>query len=314
MDNYIIRKIINNKFVYYTKNNTKIKDKYILDKIKKIYIAPAYKDVKIYLDSNILATGINKAGRKQYIYSEEMKKKRELKKYKKLKILCKNINKLKNKINSDLYKPSFSKNKLIALILKLMDICNFRSGNKKYEKLYGSYGITTLHKRHILFKKKWIKIDFIGKKGVINNCIIKNKYIRSIIKKVYHISSKQDPYLFSVIENGKIIKILISDINNYLKKYDITAKDIRMWNANILFLKNVKSELNNTNDKKKIIRIAIKKTAISLHHTPAICRSSYIFKSIIEDVEKKNIIINYLEKNFNIENILKKFLHSISKI
>ena len=310
MENYIIRKNINNNFEYFTINNIKIKDKIILEKLKKIYIAPAYKDVKIYLDSDILATGINKAGRKQYIYSDKMKKMRELKKFNRLKILSKNIKKLKNKINTDLYEKSFTKKKLIALILKIMDLCNFRSGNKKYEKLYGSHGLTTLHKKHILVKKNFIEIDFIGKKGVINNCIIKNKIIQTIIKKVYNMSSKEDPYLFSIKDNGKIIKILITDINKYLEIFNITSKDLRMWNANIIFLKNLKNELNNTNDKKKLIRMAIKKTAASLHHTPAICKSSYIFKKIIEDIENNNIIINNLEKNSNIENILKKFLYN----
>jgi len=310
MKQYFIRKGTKDNFEYYTKYNKKITDLKILKKIKKIYIAPAYIDVKIYLDSDILATGIDKAGRKQYVYSKEMKEKRELKKYKRLKILSENINNLKNKINKDLREDEFTKEKLIALLLKIMDLCNFRSGNKKYEKLYGSYGLITLHKKHIFIKKDYVEIDFIGKKGVLNNCLIKNKNIQILIKKVYNISSNDDPYLFSIVdnENNKIVKVLINDVNEYLKIFKITCKDLRMWNANIIFLKNLKLELNNTDDRKKLIRSSINKTAILLHHTPAICKSSYIFKKIIEDIENNDYIINDLIDNKNVDDILKGFL------
>jgi DNA topoisomerase-1 len=308
MENYIIRKTINGNYEFYYKNNKKINEVNILDKIKKIYIPPAYKNVKIYLNKNILATGIDNAGRKQYIYSEEMKQLRERKKYNRLKILSENIQKLKKKINKDLNNTEFSKTKLIALLLKIMDLCNFRNGNIKYEKLYGTHGLTTLHKKHILIKNKLVEIEFIGKKGVVNSCIIKNKNIQKIIKKIYNISSKDDPYLFSINNNGKNIKILITDVNKYLEKFNVTYKDLRTWNANILFLKHIKKELDITHDKKKIIRSAIKSTALQLHHTPIICKSSYIYKKIIEYIEQDEEIINKLLQNENVEDILKDIL------
>lgn len=350
MDKYIKRKKKNNDYEYYTIKNIKINDKNILDKIKKIYIPPAYKDVKIYLNKNILATGVDIAGRKQYIYSEYSKKQRENKKYCQLFKLSNNILKLKKQISDDLLLKDFTKNKLIALILKIMDLCNFRSGNKKYEKMYGSYGLTTLHKKHVIIKKDFVEIDFIGKKGVINNCIIKNKPIQDIIEKVYKLSSKNDPYIFSIIYNNEPITITMVDLNKYLEQFMITCKDLRTWNANIIFLKNFKNEIddffiNNHIDhlkkvnsaqetrvtgvkslisstnkcniciesfeksKKKLVKEAIKKTAISLHHTPTICKSSYIFKNIIEQIDENNKMCDELRKNnVNIENILKIFL------
>jgi len=309
MNNYIIRKIIQNnpiKYSYFTKNNILIKKKELLDKLYKIYIPPAYTNIKIFLNKNILATGIDKAGRKQYIYSLESKIKREDKKYCQLIKIGKNINKLNKKIVEDISEKNFSKNKLIAIILKIMELCNFRGGNKKYEKIYGSYGITTLHKKHIKIENNFIEINFIGKKGVINNCIINNKIIQEILKKIYKISSINNPYLFSIKDNDNIIDISINDINKYLNIFSITSKDLRTWNANILFLKNIKKELNN-NDilnikdnlklKKKIIRDAIKKTAILLHNTPIICKNSYICKDIIYNIENNNIELDIFNSN-----------------
>ena len=103
MDNYIIRRIINKKYKYYDLNNKIINNKNLLAKINKIYIPPAYENVKIYLNQKILATGIDKAGRKQYIYSENSKKKREYKKYCQLVKLGNNIKKLKKNINNNLF-------------------------------------------------------------------------------------------------------------------------------------------------------------------------------------------------------------------
>jgi len=325
MDNYITRKLVNNKVKYYNyySNNKIIKDKQLLGILHKIYIPPAYKDVKIYLEKELLATGVDDAGRKQYIYSDFSKKKRETKKYNQLLKLSENIVKLKKKINSDLLLKDFEKDKIIALILKIMDFCNFRCGNKTYEKKYGSYGLTTLHKRHFLIKNNEIEIDFIGKKGVVNNCIIKDKNIQNIIKKMYKLSNKKDDYIFSVKNEEDNISINIQDVNNYLEKFNVTSKDLRTWNANIIFLKNFKKYIdsNITRDyfnydsikklkfKKKLVKDAIKDTSISLHHTPFVCKNSYIYKNILFNIEKNDIIINKLiHKNINFEDFLKKLL------
>ena len=325
MKDYITRKIINKKYEYYKINN-KINNKITLEKIAKIYIPPAYKNVKIFLNKELLATGIDKAGRKQYIYSENMKKKRELKKYNQIYKLSKNIDHFNKKINNDLAQKDFNKDKLIALTFKIMDLCNFRSGNKKYEKKYGSYGLTTLHKKHLKINENKITIDFVGKKGVNNNCIIKNKNLQNIIKKVYTLSSKDDNYLFSIIYKNEKINITVIDLNKYLELFNITCKDLRTWNANIIFLKNLKKEIDNLNDsyylkdsnkkmklRKKLIINSIKNTAISLHHTPTICKNSYILKKIIEEIEENDTIINQMKKNNNIDykKLLKNFIKKI---
>jgi DNA topoisomerase-1 len=317
MNSYIsrlIREKNSKEYEYFTIDNKKIKDTIILNKISKIYIPPAYQNVKIYLNKNLLATGIDSVGRKQYIYSDNMKRKREIKKIKQLRKLSENINNLTKKINKDLLNKDFKKDKLIALVLKIMDLCNFRGGNKEYEKRYGSYGLTTLHKEHIKIKKKYIEINFTGKKGVNNNCIINNKIIQNIIKDIYKISSKKDSYIFSIIYKGDNISINMVDINKYLESFNITCKDLRTWNANIIFLKNIKNQIikidNYDNPKiiKKIIRESINKTAISLHNTPAVCKNSYILKNLIVNIETKNNILKKLINNNNIENVLKKFI------
>lgn len=334
MSNYISRKILNKKYIYINKNKQIIKDKKILDKISKIYIAPAYKNVQIFLNQDILAKGTDAAGRIQYVYSEESKKRREEKKHNKLLKLCNNISKLEDKIKNDLSKKMYTKEKLIALIITLMNTCNFRGGNKKYEKDYGSYGLTTLHKSHIEFKENYAVIDFIGKKGVQNKCSVKDKNIIKILKEVYKMSNKNQRYLFAIInENKEEITVSLPDVNVYLEKFKITSKDLRMWNANILFLKNLKknferlleeekfdyyslSEEKQLKYRKRIIKQAIIDTAECLHHTATICKSSYINKYILNKVlnenhDKNNNILNKLlkkDKKIKMEEFFKNII------
>lgn len=332
MNNYISRKIINKKYIYINKNKQIIKDKKILDKISKIYIPPAYKNVQIFLNQDVLAKGIDDAGRTQYVYSEESKKRREEKKHMKLLKLCNNISKLEDKIKNDLSRRTYTKEKLIAVIITLMNKCNFRGGNKKYEENYGSHGLTTLHKSHIQFKENCAVIDFIGKKGVQNKCSIKDKSIIKILKDIYKMSNKNQRYLFAITnEDKEEITVSLPDVNIYLEKFKITSKDLRTWNANILFLKNLKKNFerflegeNKDNKKdqfdyyslpeekqlkyrKRIIKQAIIDTAECLHHTAAICKSSYINKYILNKVLNENL------ENSNKNNILNKLLKKDKK-
>ena len=321
-NNYIERKVNNNGFIY-IKNGKKITDKNLLKKCKSIYIAPAYTNVKIYLGQKLLGTGYDKAGRKQYIYSTEMKDLREKKKLKQLKKISVHIDRLHRTIDNDLSQKGFPKIKLVALILKIMELCNFRNGSEVYEKKYSSYGITTIHKKHVSFKQNGVQIKFIGKKGVENKCIICNKKIQELVKEIYNLSSKNNNYLFSIVNrNNDLIHVKKEDVNKYLSRFDITSKDLRTWNANVIFLKNFKKEIKNMTEKyddktnkqkfnirKKMIREAIIKTAKQLHNTPAVCKSSYIYKNIIKYLENCTSIDKVFNNGNNIETNLKKFLH-----
>lgn len=307
MKNYFLRfKKNNGKSFYYTNANGKpVNNKATLEEIQKIYIAPAYKDVKIYLGQDLLATGVDEAGRTQYVYSSRFKMKRENKKFQQLVKISERITKLNHQISKDLDLPKYTMDKMCAIVLRIMNICNFRGGNKKNEKLYKHHGVTTLHKKHVEFRRGEVIIDFIGKKGVQNVCSIKNPEIIGLLKDLYRRSSKTDPYLFSVKgEDGEDVTVTLQDVNKYLEPYDITSKDLRTWNANIIFLRNLhtvskiyvkfhramkeKGKFTEKKDltlRKKILRSAIEKTARALHNTPAICKASYLLKSMLADFE-----------------------------
>ena len=292
MKRYIIRKIKTKRKDKYTHKYTDKKGKSIKKPKLDFYIAPGYDDVKINLNSNakVLAIGYDDKNRPQYIYNKNQIKKRSNNKFKHLINFGKNYNKIMKKINTDL-KLNDSINKEIAMILKIIIDCNFRIGNDKYTRDNNSYGVTTLQKKHIKLDKNNMIIDFIGKKGVRNKCMIKNVIVKNNLKTKKN-KLKNNDNIFS----HKSHQIKSNDVNEYLKELgNYTTKNFRTWGANIeliqLLLKN--DDLNT----------CIDKVANKLHHTPSICKKNYIDPKLIEfymkDKEKfKKYFKNNIHKQF----------------
>jgi DNA topoisomerase I len=276
-------------FKYY-KNDVEITDAILLEKIKKMKIPPAYDNVTIINNKKILAYGYDSKNRKQIIYNPKYINIQNCKKYNKIEDCNKYFLKIKNCISKDI-KSTDEKTKMIAMIITLILCCGFRIGNKKYEKENNSYGLTTLKLSHITCdnKKCHIIFDFIGKKGVRNKSICKNKHIYNYLsnKILTYQDSKEfnNEYIFTYNN----IPINSTDVNNYLENklnVKITTKDLRTWNANNLFTK----FLTKSKDCKNPIKKALELTAIELHNTPIVCKNSYIDPKIIEYA--KNQIIN----------------------
>jgi DNA topoisomerase-1 len=274
-------------FKYYNGNKEIINKKYI-EHFKKLRIPPAYNDVKINKNfkSKILAYGYDNKNRKQVIYNQEYIKEQSDKKYKKILKLNNVFKKIKKSIYNDIKNDENIKKKEIAIIIYLIINCGFRIGNTKYAKENNSYGLTTLEFRHIKIKNNNILIDFIGKKGVQNKSECNNKIIINYIlnkKKCFKLNDR----VFSYRKYNTIINITSLDVNKYLKNIseEITAKDLRTWCANELFLKfiNNKKVLKQKNP----IKFAINLVATKLHNTSIICKKNYIDPLLIENIERK---------------------------
>lgn len=274
----------------YIQDGKKITDKNELDRIKSLKIPPAYNDVVIICGKKIIAYGYDNKNRKQVIYSQEFIKKQTNKKYMNVLKVAKIFPKIQKILKKDI-SDSNTKKREIAMIVSLILECGFRIGNKKYEDSNKSYGLTTIKFHHISFKNRCININFIGKKGIINNSICKNIKIFNYLKdKCDKLGSKcSKTNVFSYLNNDKKrCHITSNDVNKYLNNIDkdITSKVLRTLNANYLFLKFIKdSEIKA--DKNPIKR-AIEMVAIELHNTPAICKKSYIDPKMIKYADIKN--------------------------
>jgi DNA topoisomerase-1 len=242
------------RFIYLDKKNNQIKDSETLTRLKKLYIPPGYTDVKISGSSNnyLQAFGFDDKGRKQYIYNKTFVAKQSRNKYCALKHFGEYISKIRQDIRNTLLsdKSITSREKMIALVTYILDTCHFRIGNVHYFNEHESHGVSTLRTKHLNFKNDELEIKFIGKKGVLNECIVKDALTIKLLKELSNLSDKNNNdnsflfYYFDEHNKKQLIKPL--DINNFLIQYhpDITLKMFRTWGANYIFLEEMLKRRN----------------------------------------------------------------------
>lgn len=329
----IIRKTNSSGNFYYInkRSKKKIKNLNILKHIKSLKIPPAYKNVEISsnIDNKVQAIGIDSKDRPQYIYNKEYIEQQSEIKFEDLIIFGKKIKRIRKDILSNIKQCSSDNSKiqnkecLISLVLFFIDRCNFRVGNEKYKKLYNSYGVTTLNKQHFEFLKNYLKIQFIGKKGVLNQSKIDNKDVIKIMDKLCQFDFE---YIFSYKDNkGQIFRITEKHINDFLKKYNknLTVKMFRTWSANYMLVREILDHPlpNNSKEAIKYIREIIKKAAGKMHHSNNVSKKSYMNNKIIdlylEDPMKfREIINNFRRSNGElptINSLLNKILQFLTK-
>jgi DNA topoisomerase-1 len=308
-----------NKYVYKDIRGREITNPEILEYVKKLVIPPAYKDVKIFVEKSpkILYEGYDDKGRKQQIYSTTWVNKATKKKFSELLRFGRMLPKITLDINNNIKKKRLTKEKLISLIIKIISICYFRVGNEKYFKLYGSFGISNIKKSHVKIDKEGMTIEFIGKKGVKNTCIVTDELLIRELGDLL-IRNPGSDYLFTTGEET----IRAVDVNNWLKSYHptFTSKMFRTFDSNVLlidYLKKVHSthtpfSISIAKRKKNVVE-AMKIVSDKVNNTPAICKKNYVSNDLINIyVEmpkkyKKEFInsntsrvnfINFLERNY----------------
>ena len=287
-------KIKKGKSTYYVDEKKKrVKNKTDLERIEKMRIPPAWNKVVVSKDPNakVQAIGIDEKGRSQFIYSQEHKDKSKGEKYKRVHELGKDLSKITRKIRSELKEPGFEKKKAMALIVMLIILTSLRIGSELNKKLYNSYGMTTLLKKHVKIQPDKVSLKFIGKKGVENNAVIKDKLVRTLLKQWANKfkSKAQEPFFKYIGNNGNVYTLSASDVNKYIKSFGpYTAKDFRTFNANKYLLKELdrlplnpdKESIKKTHIKKNMVQ-ALKKVAEYLNNTPAVCKKEYCSPYIV---------------------------------
>jgi DNA topoisomerase-1 len=229
-----------------------------LEKIRAVYVPPGYTDVRFLINSKLLATGVDSKGRTQYIYSNEHKRARTNKRKDTVLKVSKVISQIEAFIRGNIRSCE------CAVILSLIQNCNFRIGNDQNVKKYKHYGLTTLTSKHFQFGPRSCKIDFVGKKGVQNTSVVRCPKTVKSLKELAR-ANKRD---------AKIFTVSAADVNDCLRPYDVTTKDLRTYNANITFIQNYQ--------KHKDAKLALEKTSECFHNTKTVLKNSYIVPDVFE--------------------------------
>jgi DNA topoisomerase-1 len=178
-----------------------------------------------------------------------------------------------------------SRNKILAIVVSLLDNTLIRIGNKCYEKANNSYGLTTLRDKHVKIEGDGMKISFVGKKSVCQEVVLTDQRLMKLVKKCKDIPGYQLFQYYS--EDGKRYPVSSEDVNGYLKEntgIDLSAKDFRTWGGSVTALKKLLEEPRPETEKevqKKIVD-TVKMVASKLGNTTAVCRSYYIHPLVLE--------------------------------
>lgn len=287
------------KFRYFHKSTKKaIKSKSTLLRIKTLRIPPDYRKVRISNSdrSKVQAIGEDNKGRKQYIYHRDFIEEQQEIKFQDLIKFGKVIKRIRKDYRRIIEQNgALNKEKMIALVLYLLDECKFRIGTEEYKKRYQTYGATTLNADHILFQDGEVTISFVGKKSVPNSKVIKNESVKKLLEELCH-RNRNKEYLFYYVDaksvGGKQKHITSHMITSFLKKYhhSLKPKMFRTWNGNSILIKHLLSKPIPTEEKeiKLNLRDGIKKVSQELHNTVAVAKKSYCNSEIYETYLQNN--------------------------
>ena len=282
------------KEFFYKAGKKKINDEKLLKRIKGLVIPPAWENVWICKLENghLQATGTDVKNRKQYRYHPAWNALRNHTKFYRLLDFGKALPAIRLQLEKDLSIVELTQQKVMATVVSLMERTNIRVGNNIYEKLYGSFGLTTLKNKHVHFSGSSIKFSFVGKKGIQHDISLKNKKLAAIVQKCRDIPGKE---LFQYYnEDGSRHSIDSGMVNEYIRNIngkDFSAKDFRTWSGTVnalLAFKEIGLAENDSAAKKNIVQ-ALDKVAEHLGNTRTVCKKYYVHPLIISLYENRSL-------------------------
>lgn len=270
----------------YRFNNQVLRDRQQLDRIRRLVIPPAWKEVWICpLDNGHLqVTGTDLKKRKQYKYHTLWNSLRNQTKFYRLHSFGKAMPEIRRQLDAHLSLPGLPPEKVLAAVVSLMELTSIRVGNNLYEKLYGSFGLTTLKDDHVKIRGAELQFSFKGKKGVMHNISLKSKRLADIVRKCRDIPGKD---LFQYCDkNGNCHCIDSGMVNNYIRTIsgeDFSAKDFRTWSGSvqaIVAFRGIGFAENATGVKRNIV-IALDSVSKHLGNTRTVCKKYYVHPLVL---------------------------------
>jgi DNA topoisomerase-1 len=289
---------------YYDSKGGLVRDKELINRFNKLVIPPAYTHVWIspFENGHLQFTGVDAAGRKQYRYHSQWNKIRNQSKYYRLQSFAAYLPAIRRQVDKDLARKNMDHDKIVALVVRLMELTSIRVGNESYKKLYGSFGLTTLMNRHVKIEGADINFEFKGKKGVFHKVALHSVKLARLVQKCRDIPGKE---LFQYFNGAGEKRIVDSgDVNQYLKDItgeDFTAKDFRTWAGSVSSLYAFKQagEFTSLTDCRKKIISVLDEVALNLGNTRTVCKKYYVHPTVIKSYEEGTIFkyISRLDEN-----------------
>jgi len=281
-------------FAYVDARGTRVTDEPTIDRIRALAIPPAWRDVWICTDprGHIQATGIDAAGRKQYRYHDDWRRRRDQAKFDAMVAFARALPALRRRVARDLAAEDdgaggLGEARVLACAVRLLDVGLFRIGGEDYAAQNETYGLTTLLKRHVRVERDCLLFDFPAKHGVRRVQRVCDPDVRPVVAALQRRRGGGEE-LLAWRRERRWVDVKAEDVNAYLKAAaggDFSAKDFRTWNATALCavaLALRAQQASSNASRRRLVKAAIDEVATFLGNTPAVARGSYVDPRVID--------------------------------
>lgn len=279
-------------FFYTDHTGKKITGEAALDRIKSLVIPPAWSHVRISPSpgSRVQAVGMDTTGRIQYLYDPKFSEKQQRKKFAKIEKFGEHLPQFRKVTNEHISLEGFPREKVLAVMMRLINSLYIRVGTEKSAHHYRTYGITTLQNKHLEIKRGGqLVFDFVGKSHIKHRKVLVDEELAGVMKDLKQLGGARK--LFHYLDtDGRARSIKPGDINSYIKEAtapEFSSKDFRTWGGTLLAAIAL-AEIGKADDERQIksnIVKAVKDVAEQLGNTPSVCRASYVHPTVIKAYE-----------------------------
>jgi len=275
-------------FAYVDANGRPVRDAATLERIRKLVVPPAWRDVWIcpVPNGHIQAVGRDARGRKQYRYHARWREVRDATKYHRVLAFSRALPRIRRACERDLARPGLPREKVLATAVRLLELTHMRIGNEEYARENGSYGLTTLRDRHVRVEGGRVVFRFRGKAGKVRELDVRDRRLAGIIGKCSELPGHE---LFQYVDDGGALRTIDSgDVNRYIRAAaggeEFTAKDFRTWAGTVLAARTLRAlePCAGRGRANKNVVSCVKAVAARLGNTPAVCKRCYVHPAVLE--------------------------------
>jgi DNA topoisomerase I len=277
-------------FRYLDASGRPVRDRATLERVRSLAIPPAWEDVWICPDPNghLQAVGTDDAGRRQYLYHERWRSRRDRQKFDRMLAFGQALPDVRDRCERDLSRRGFPRERVLACATTLMDLAVFRVGSETYAEANGSFGLATIRARDVRVRGSTIAFDFVAKGGQRRVVDVHAPELAPIVRRLLARDPARDAELLAYREGRAWRDVRSSDVNAYLKEVagdEFSAKDFRTFHATVVAavgLARVEAESTSLTSRRRAVSAVVREVAEFLGNTPAVCRKSYVDPRVID--------------------------------
>ncbi len=289
-------------FRYRDARGREIRDAATLARIEALVIPPAWKEVWISpgARAKLQATGYDAAGRKQYLYHPAFRAAQEQEKYDSLIRFGERLPALRVAMAEHLDRDELDRERVSAVALHLISLGWFRVGSERYAS-EGTYGVTTLLRRHVNVRGSRVRLSFRAKSGVQVRTELVDAELAAAMRGL--LAVRPGARVFKYRWEGDLYNLTSKRLNDYVKLYlgeEFSAKDFRTWGGTLLAAIHFAERDGADGDRKEVITAVMRQVAKQLGNTPAVCRASYVAPAVVEQYLDGRTIDDFRPRNLRI--------------